>query len=538
MKHSSEPNLGAKVVAAEGDEHRRPETVLLIWALRAIDEGEELTVDLTQGRSGALAAAAWAEKGAREMWADDDAWAECRKWVDTACHHVAPEASAATAKQVFLSWVASQGGGEKEGDGGEDGNKEAGGAGEKAGGAGKKEADAGEKESEADPMEMVFAMAMARSHGPSLKSPSSFKSLVVDLAPSSSGPPARLSVFTDLPLLQRHATSPRFEFVSSEAEAEVIFCGEHMSDFRALSLRPGLKGVNQIPFESCLTTKALLPETVRKGLGCGEEPPPWLPITFALPAQLASFLRRHLLEEERDWTWICKPSMGSRSRNILVTRSRIAVARYAEMGPAVACRYVERPLLLQCRKVDIRFYVALALTAPPKAMVYKRFYTRVAAADYDPTQMGDLDRHVTVQCYRHGKGPTGTSGIDAALDERGMLRMEDFVTAFEAEHGERWQPVEDGIHRVLGTLLSLAAEKCGAWPRCHALYGVDVMLTREAGSSSTGGLQPVVLEVNYSPDPTTVLAHDPSFYDNVLAGMFGGVPPEECNFATLQLGPF
>ena len=194
LRHSTQPNLGMKVVA-DGPKLERgsPGTagdVLLVWALRAIDEGEEVTVDLTQGRGEPLAAAAWASDQARSMWADDAAWVRCRGKVDAACQNVTVEASAATAKQVFLSWMAQQGGDDKEA-------------------------------SDAPlPSAMTLALSMAMGPRPTPKpKPDPPEEL------ASEGSTERESrvrrIWTDLPLLRGHATGAHFEFVATEAEAEI-----------------------------------------------------------------------------------------------------------------------------------------------------------------------------------------------------------------------------------------------------------------------------------------------------------------------------
>jgi hypothetical protein len=83
----------------------------------------------------------------------------------------------------------------------------------------------------------------------------------------------------------------------------------------------------------------------------------------------------------------------------------------------------------------------------------------------------------------------------------------------------------------------------GAWSggKCRALYGVDVLFATSpawqadgghangaASSAAVGHLeggaladaQPVVLEVNYSPDYGQMLAHHPAFLDDAFTRLF------------------
>ena len=92
-----------------------------------------------------------------------------------------------------------------------------------------------------------------------------------------------------------------------------------------------------------------------------------------------------------------------------------------------------------------------------------------------------------------------------------------------------WSAIEKKIHSIIATLFRLASGRCGVWRQCCALYGIDILLIYD----DSGQVQPMLIETNYSPDPSTMLSHDPDFYNNMILFMFGGVPAERCCVATL-----
>jgi hypothetical protein len=90
------------------------------------------------------------------------------------------------------------------------------------------------------------------------------------------------------------------------------------------------------------------------------------------------------------------------------------------------------------------------------------------------------------------------------------------------------------IHSALAELFECAVAEMGdssQWPSSRGLYGVDVMLQE---GTRGGGYEPVLLEVNFSPDASTILKYHPSFYDEVFDVLFTPTPPTVATTVTGQ----
>jgi hypothetical protein len=104
-----------------------------------------------------------------------------------------------------------------------------------------------------------------------------------------------------------------------------------------------------------------------------------------------------------------------------------------------------------------------------------------------------------------------------------------------------WEQLRPPLYQMLADVFRVLAARAPSaeWStgQCRALYGLDVMLAptgwrggerptaRGGGASSAApghGVQPVLVEVNYSPDLSTALAFYPSFVDDLFRRLFLG----------------
>ena len=229
--------------------------------------------------------------------------------------------------------------------------------------------------------------------------------------------------------------------------------------------------------------------------------------------------------------FILKPWSGSRSEGILIARDLGPVLALCSsaFGPRIASRYVPDPVLLDGRKFDIRMYVAVSSLSPFRAHVHSGWYARVANSPYASAPLCDTLAHLTVAKYE---------GF-----EQDFFPADHVVSALAADpRWGGWGAIKPKIAQALSRTFRLLAERApnSAWGRggSRALYGVDLMFAAaapEAGSASPGrgaaaasgdgaagdrGAQPVLLEVNYSPDLSSMLRFYPGFIDQVFAHLF------------------
>jgi tubulin monoglycylase TTLL3/8 len=111
--------------------------------------------------------------------------------------------------------------------------------------------------------------------------------------------------------------------------------------------------------------------------------------------------------------WIAKPAGKSRGRDIALFNSSAALLQYVQNSNDcqwVAQKYIERPLLVQQRKFDIRQWVLMTSWEPLSAWFYQDCYLRFAAARYSTVDLG-------IHCHLSNNSVSkhATSGVDGAL---------------------------------------------------------------------------------------------------------------------------
>ncbi|CAE7727712.1 TTLL5 [Symbiodinium sp. CCMP2456] len=93
----------------------------------------------------------------------------------------------------------------------------------------------------------------------------------------------------------------------------------------------------------------------------------FVPETFVLPQQLRAFKQRYL-KTRGEQLWIVKPSASSQGRGIFLLRNLVELPTKESV---VVSRYVEKPLLIQGLKFDLRIYVLVTSFSPLRAYIYR-----------------------------------------------------------------------------------------------------------------------------------------------------------------------
>ena len=100
--------------------------------------------------------------------------------------------------------------------------------------------------------------------------------------------------------------------------------------------------------------------------------------------------------------WIVKPTNLSRGRRIALFSDLAAIKAYVkERFPQfkklhyIAMKYIERPLLYEGRKFDIRQWVLVTGTQPLRVWFYDLCYLRLCSTLYDPEDISNKMVHLT-----------------------------------------------------------------------------------------------------------------------------------------------
>mmetsp|Transcript_44310 Transcript_44310/g.82406 ORF Transcript_44310/g.82406 Transcript_44310/m.82406 type:complete len:534 (-) Transcript_44310:159-1760(-) len=227
-------------------------------------------------------------------------------------------------------------------------------------------------------------------------------------------------------------------------------------------------------------------------------PPPWYPLTFALPDDLEQW-KRHA-EANPHKKWIYKPTgeaMGrgiilvdkisdvdskdrpfrTRCRNVEVFDPNEAPLAHRDFAPVgVMQEYMVNPMLLENRKFAVRVYLLIARVKPYLCFHYNFGYIKRCGEFYDENkyQKEDLFRHITNQEFQKKQDDfTGTQAAElmSIEDLDSYLRENMGIPAFRLNF---WQQVKQICAEVCMGAKETIEETCKIG--MFEVFGIDVIV--------------------------------------------------------------
>jgi hypothetical protein len=196
------------------------------------------------------------------------------------------------------------------------------------------------------------------------------------------------------------ADLPDFRFTDQPERADLLWIRKGYTDLFPVLADGQL--LNHFVDEGCMINKARLTTALAR------EDAPFYPESYRLssPADRAAFLDQLPAHDDPDNLWIFKPGGLSRGKGIRILwqfdELRKQLAGRASSDPVldesldyVAQRYIKRPLLLDGRKSEVRFYWLIASVDPLLVLIYPEGTVRLTNTPY---VLGDYDNplvHVT-----------------------------------------------------------------------------------------------------------------------------------------------
>ncbi|XP_063744981.1 tubulin polyglutamylase TTLL11 isoform X2 [Eleginops maclovinus] len=250
------------------------------------------------------------------------------------------------------------------------------------------------------------------------------------------------------------------------------------------------------------------------------------PRSWILPEECQQFSTQIRMVKENDATvnptFIVKPDGGSQGDGIYLIRdpSDLKLMVGSQAKQAVVQEYIQRPLLIDKLKFDIRLYVLLKSLEPLEIYIAKEGLTRFCTEPYQEPSQKNLS-HVFMHLTNYSLNVHSGNFVHSDSQSTGSKRSLSSVLYRLAAKGVDIKKVwSDIIALVIKTAIAVVPElrvyyqaeippgKPG--PTCFQILGFDILLMKN--------LKPVLLEVNSN--PSMRIEHE----QEVAPGVFEYVP--------------
>jgi tubulin--tyrosine ligase-like protein 12 len=315
----------------------------------------------------------------------------------------------------------------------------------------------------------------------------------------------KIKVVTDLPYVKENLKIPNMTFTNDIREADIIWLNTNiftLIDSNNLKLKNNGENIflNQYPYESIITLKSNLTYLIQKNLGINNI----MGISYDMKTELSEIIGNYYYNERNgfDNTWILKPINMSRSMDMIVTNNINEIIRSVETGPKICQKYYSQPYLMNNKKFDLRFIIAVKNLFPLELYFYdKMFWIRSSNKNYsiDPLTFDDYEIHFTVMNY-------SKFGMKTIYDK-------DFINYLN-ENKINWDEIYVKLQKQIKDIFILASKDCPQMINYYSrsIYGLDSVID--------SNLQPHVLEINFQPDCTRACKFVPEFYNDLFYTLY------------------
>lgn len=222
----------------------------------------------------------------------------------------------------------------------------------------------------------------------------------------------------------------------------------------------------------------------------------FMPRTYIIPNDLKMLRKIWPKYSARNAKWIIKPPASARGTGIKV------VNRWSQIPkrkPLIVQRYIDRPLLINGSKFDLRLYVLITSINPLRVYMHSDGLARFASVKYSEKSDTLHDRYMHLTNYSINKLSQNYSKNEDANACKGHKWTIKSLWTHLAAQGVNvtnlWGALRNLVLKTIlageNTINQLTKMNMGSKYNCYELFGIDVLLDSE--------LIPWLLEVNISP---------------------------------------
>uniref|UniRef100_A0A2M3ZFV8 Putative tubulin polyglutamylase ttll4 n=1 Tax=Anopheles braziliensis TaxID=58242 RepID=A0A2M3ZFV8_9DIPT len=272
--------------------------------------------------------------------------------------------------------------------------------------------------------------------------------------------------------------------------------GKHMKSALFKTLRPYQK-FNHLPGSFQIGRKDRVWRNLQTQMNRhGKKEFGFMPRTYIIPQDLKMLRQLWPRYNQRNCKWIIKPPASARGTGIKV------VNRWSQIPkrkPLIVQRYIERPLLINGSKFDLRLYVLVTSMNPLRVYMHTDGLARFASVKYSEKSETLSDRYMHLTNYSINKLSNNYSQNEDADACQGHKWTIKSLWSYFIEQGVNvdrlWSALRNLVLRTVlageGPIHAMSKVNVGSKYNCYELFGIDVLLDSE--------LVPWLLEVNISP---------------------------------------
>ncbi|KAH8316299.1 hypothetical protein KR067_004640 [Drosophila pandora] len=197
-------------------------------------------------------------------------------------------------------------------------------------------------------------------------------------------------------------------------------------------------------------------------------------------------------------TFILKPYSAGQGRGIWITTDLRSVGKREKL---ICQTYIERPLLIDGYKFDLRVYTLVTSVDPLRIFVYNEGLARFATHKYVPPTMGNssnLFMHLTNYCLNRRNSQYIMGSTPEVGSKRKLSAFNKWLVEHNYDVAEFWASVDDAIIKtvisawpVLKHNYNVCFPKHDKIQASFQLLGFDILVDWK--------LKPYILEVNHTP---------------------------------------
>ncbi|XP_071117315.1 tubulin polyglutamylase TTLL7-like isoform X1 [Haliotis cracherodii] len=281
----------------------------------------------------------------------------------------------------------------------------------------------------------------------------------------------------------------------------ILWNDSFVSTERVSELKPYQK-LNHFPGMGEVTRKDALARNFLKIQKSFPEDYNFVPRTWILPTDYSTLQNyaKELKAKKKLKTFIVKPSNGAQGHGICLYRNAEKIPPTEHF---IVQEYIDKPLLLDGYKFDLRVYVLVTSCDPLRIFLFNDGLVRLGTEKYLPphdSNINHLYMHLTnYSVNKHNQFYDKSASVDTG-SKRSIRYFNDFLRRNDIDVALLWRNISDMIvktmlvaqpHVLHSYRMCRPGAATGSDSVCFEILGFDVMIDRK--------LRPWLLEINRSP---------------------------------------